>query len=550
MRDLERDLAAWRQRHARELGSERRASFRTSSGREVKTVYTADDVEDEDLGATLGLPGDSPYTRGSTATGYRGKLWDWEFYAGFGRAEDANARYRYLLEQGGTGGVSIALDLPTQVGLDPDHPLAVRDVGRVGVSICTVQDIVHAFDGLSLTSVGKAFTTANCIGPIACAWFLCLAEAKGERPDALTVTIQNDPLKDYVARGTQFLPVPAAVELACDVVEYCVNKRLPWLPISVSGAHMKQAGATCAEEAAFTIANGFAYLDNLQRRGVPIQDVAGRMELHFSTDMDFFEEVAKYRVIRRVWTELLDERYGVRNVPPRLHGVASGAPLCAQQPLNNLVRITMEVLAHVFGGVAQTRTACYDEALAIPTEEAVKLSIRTNQILAYETGVADTVDPLGGSYYVEALTAEMHDEVRQLLATIDDLGGAIAAVESGYFSARLAANALRHQKQVERGERIIVGMNDFIEEGTPPIEVFRVDENAAERQRAKLAAFKETRSVNAVVAALGEVRSAAREGRNSVESVIQAVRAGATVGEICDVWREVHGEWNAKAAVL
>jgi methylmalonyl-CoA mutase N-terminal domain/subunit len=335
------------------------------------------------------------------------------------------------------------------------------------------------------------------------------------------------------------------------VIQYCVEAELPWYPISLSGAHMKQAGGSCAEEAAFTLANGLAYLDNLCARGVAAERVARRMELHFSTDMDFFEEVAKYRVVRRVWTELLAERYGVHAVPPRLHGVASGVPLTAQQPLNNIVRITMEVLAQVFGGVAQTRTACYDEALAIPTEEAVKLSIRTNQIIAHETGVADTVDPLGGSYYLERLSADMYEEVREMLRTIEELGGAVAAVESGYFASRLAAGAYRQQQELESGDRMIVGVNCYVEEGeNTSIEVFKVHPGAAERQRERLAEAKRARSQDAVDTALQAVRSASRAGVSSIPSVIDAVRAGATVGEICNVWREVFGEWRATTTVL
>jgi methylmalonyl-CoA mutase N-terminal domain/subunit len=548
--DLKTDLKQWRTRHADALASERRERFTTTSGRVVKEVYTADDLDEETLREDLGLPGDPPYTRGSTPTGYRGKLWDWEFYAGFGAASDANRRYRYLLEQGGTGGVSMALDLPTQVGLDPDHPLAARDVGRVGVSLSTLDDVLAAFDGMGLAEIEKIFTTANCIAPVALAWFICLAEAKNESPDTFTVTIQNDPLKDYVARGTQFLPVSAAVELACDVIQYVVEADYPWYPISLSGAHMKQAGGTCAEEAAFTLANGLAYMDNLVARGVSARKVAERMELHFSTDMDFFEEVAKYRVIRRVWTELLEDRYSVTGVPPRLHGVASGVPLTAQQPLNNVVRITMEVLAQVFGGVAQTRTACYDEALAIPTEEAVKLSLRTNQIVAVETGVADVVDPLGGSYYLERLTADMYDEVREMLRKIEDLGGAIAAVESGYFSAQLAAGAYRQQQEFESGDRLVVGVNQWVEDEKSSINVFKVDPEAAERQRQRLAEAKTKRSANDVATSLAGVAKAAREGSNSVPAVLAAVRAGATIGEICDTWRGVFGEWAPTASAL
>src|SRR5579862_6838469 len=369
------EMEAWEVAHAGELLSQRRDEFRSSSGHEIKTLYTPADLERQSYLDHLGFPGQPPYTRGETASGYRGKLWNWEFYAGFGSAEDANRRYRYLLEQGGTGGVSIALDLPPQIGIDSDHPLAQLEIGRVGVTLNTLQDVLDLFEGIELRAAGKIFTTANCIAPIAFAWFWCLAEARGEDPRDVVVTIQNDPLKEYVARGTQFLPVAPAVELACDVIEFAADAGLPWYPISVSGAHMKQAGGTCAQEVAFTLANALAYADRLQKRRVDVASFAPRMELHFSTDMDFFEEIAKYRVVRRLWSELLRERYGVEGVAPRVHGVASGAPLTAQQPLNNVVRIALEVLAQVFGGVAQTRTACYDEALAIPTEEAVKLAI-------------------------------------------------------------------------------------------------------------------------------------------------------------------------------
>jgi methylmalonyl-CoA mutase N-terminal domain/subunit len=545
IQEIEAAGAGWEDAHAEALLRQRKTEFTSSSGREIRPLYTPADLTNLSYLDHLGFPGQPPFTRGESAAGYRGELWNWEFYAGFGSASDANRRYRYLLEQGGTGGVSIALDLPTQIGLDPDNPLAQLEIGRVGVSIGTLQDVLDIFEGIELKKAGKIFTTANCIAPIAFAWFYCLAEAKGEDPSDFVVTIQNDPLKEYVARGTQFLPVAASVELACDVIEFTAGRDLPWYPISVSGAHMKQAGGSCAQEVAFTLANALAYIDRLHERRVPVESFASKMELHFSTDMDFFEEIAKYRVARRLWAELLKNRYGTDAARPRLHGVASGAPLTAQQPLNNVVRIALEVLAQVFGGVAQTRTACYDEALAIPTEEAVKLSIRTNQIIAHETGIPDTVDPLAGSYYLESITLEMYDEIRRILDYVDETGGAIAAVESGYFSGELAAESYRQQREIEERKRLIVGVNEFEEDEAASINVFRHDPSVAERQLERLAKAKADRDAGAVEKALAAVRKAAEQRVNCVPAVIDAVRAGATTGEIADTWRGVYGEWRS-----
>jgi methylmalonyl-CoA mutase N-terminal domain/subunit len=540
---IEREAVAWRDRNAEVLHSGRREDFETSSGRPVEPVYSP-----EHLGPAfsyleeLGFPGEFPYTRGETPGGYRTELWGWEFYAGFGSAEDANKRYRYLLDQGSTGGVSIALDLPTQIGLDSDHPSAAREIGRVGVALNTLQDVIDLFEGISLAEAAKIFTTANCIAPVACAWFVCLAEARGEDPRDVVVTMQNDPMKEYVARGTQFLPVEPAVRLAVDVIEFCAGQELPWYPISVSGAHMKQAGGTCAEEAAFTLANAITYADELNAREVA--SFAPLMELHFCTDMDFFEEIAKYRVVRRLWAEILRDRYGVTGVPPRIHAATSGLPLTAQQPKNNIVRITLQALAQVLGGVAQTRTASYDEALAIPAEDAVKLSIRTNQILGYETGVADTVDPLGGSYYVESLTRSIYDEVRGILATVEDMGGAIRAVETGYFRDRLADGAYRQECQIQDRSRIVVGVNDFVEQADEDLKLFKHDPGVAERQLKKLRRYKDERDRDAVDCTLAALEKAMTEASNCMPFVIDAVRAGATLGEICDRFRTVFGEFQ------
>ena len=358
----------------------------------------------------------------------------------------------------------------------------------------------------------------------------------------MIVTIQNDPLKEYVARGTQFLPVGAAVRCAGDVIEFCAERRLPWYPISVSGSHMQQAGGTCTQEAAFTIANATAYADEVAARG--LKTFAPLMELHFCTDMEFFEEVAKYRVVRRIWTEVLAERYGIEGQPPRIHAVTSGLPLTAQQPRNNIVRITLQALAQILGGVPQTRTASYDEALAIPAEDAVKLSIRTNQIIAHETGIANTVDPLGGSYYLETLTREMYDEVREILGQVEDMGGAIVAVESGWFRERLAEGAYEQEKRLESGERVVVGVNEFVEDEGQELKLFKLDADAAERQKKRLADFKAERDPAPLAQTLDRL-SVGLEGRsNSVPLVIEAVRAGATVGEVCDCFRAAFGEYR------
>lgn len=542
---------AWLRDQYSAVATSRKDSFTTSSARPIQALYTPADLgPDFSYLEELGFPGQAPYTRGERAGGYREKLWTSEFYAGFGSAKDANARYRYLMEMGATGGVSIALDLPTQLGMDSDHPAAKNEIGKVGVALCSVDDVVDLFQGIDLAAAGKVFTTANCIGPIAFAWFRILADRRGVDPGSFSVTIQNDPLKEYVARGTQFLPVAASVRLACDVVEHCVREGLPWLPISVSGSHMKQAGGTCAQEAAFTLANAIAYADHLRDRGLEVSTFAPVMELHFCTDMDFFEEIAKYRVVRRVWTETLRERYGVEGVQPHIHAATSGLPLTAQQPRNNIVRITLQALAQILGGVHQTRTASYDEGLAIPTEDAVKLSIRTNQIIAHETGIADTIDPLGGSYYLEAITRAMHQEVRETLNQVDALGGAIRAVESGWFAQQLAEGAYRQQLDLEAGRSLVIGVNAFADEGREALKTFKVDSAAADRQLRSLAAHRAARDETKLAEALARLQQDLSIGTNSIPATIQAVQAGATVGEISDLWREVFGEFAAQARWL
>lgn len=542
----------WLDSHRSELASTWKPSFETSSGIPVKPVYSPVDLEEKGWSyeSDCGFPGDRPWTRGFSPGGYRQHLWEIEMYAGFGSAEDANKRYRYLIEHGSTGGVSIALDLPTQIGLDSDHPLARDEVGQIGVALTSLQDVEQIFDGIPLDRAGHVFTTANCIGPVAVAWFLALVERRDAKTSDFVLQVQNDPIKEYIARGTQFVPIEAAVKLSTDAVQYVAQEVPNWLPISISGSHMKQAGATTAQEAEFTICNGIAYIESCLAKGMRIDDFGHQIELHFCTEMDFFEEVAKYRAVRKVWTNLVRTRFGgttERAERFRLHAATSGRPLTAQQPLNNISRITLQALAQILGGCEQTRTASFDEALGIPTELAARTSIRINQIIAHETGVPHTVDPLGGSYYVEWLTKEFERRIYETIEKTDALGGAVAAAKTGWFQRQLANGAYREQCRVESGEQVVVGVNAFKVDEPPPSQVFKVDPEAAERQIAKVQALRANRDQRAADAALARLREDCASGANVMPATLGAVKAFATIGEIGQVWREVFGEYQPEA---
>ncbi len=545
-------LDEWRLRHADELAQARKPAFASSSGLPVEALYTPEQLqgEDWDYGRDVGYPGEAPYTRGFIPGGYRQQLWKTEMYAGFGSAEEANQRYRYLMSQGSTGGISIALDLPTQVGYDSDHPMARDEVGQIGVALTSLDDVERVFDGIPLDKVGHIFSTANAIGPIVCAWLLALYEKRGTPTGDCIVQLQNDPIKEYVARGTQFLPIEAAVKLSTDMIQHCRTAAPEWLPISVSGSHMKQAGATVVQEAAFTICNGIAYVESCLRRGMAIDDFGHVLELHFCTEMDFFEEIAKYRAVRKVWTRLVRERFGgttERAQHFRLHAATSGRPLTAQQPLNNIARITLQALAQILGGCEQTRTASFDEALGIPTQEAARTSIRANQIIAYESGVPDTVDPLGGSYYIEHLTLSFEREIDAIIREVDAMGGALAAVHGGYYQRALSRGAYREACAIESGEQVVVGVNRFQSEESQPVPTFKLDPGAAERQIAKLQAVRARRNGAAVTGTLRALREVCREGGNVMPAIVSCVKAYATIGEIADVWREVYGSYVPEA---
>ncbi|MFN0184817.1 MAG: methylmalonyl-CoA mutase [Aquabacterium sp.] len=536
----------WLAQHHVALQDARKPAFLSSSGIPVETLYTPEHLlrQGWDFQRDTGYAGQVPYTRGFTPGGYRRQLWKMEMYAGFGSAEEANARYRYLMSQGSTGGVSIALDLPTQVGYDSDHEMARDEVGQIGVALTSLDDVERVFDGIPLDKVGHIFSTANAIGPIMCAWLLALYEKRGTPTGDCIVQLQNDPIKEYIARGTQFLPIDASVRLATDMIQHCRTAAPEWLPISVSGSHMKQAGASCVQEAAFTICNAITYVESCLRRGMKIDDFGHVLELHFCTEMDFFEEVAKYRAVRKVWTRLVRERFGgttARAQHFRLHAATSGRPLTAQQPLNNIARITLQALAQILGGCEQTRTASFDEALGIPTQEAARTSIRANQIIAYESGVPDTVDPLGGSYYVEHLTLEYERRIDAIIAEVDAMGGSLAAVRDGYFQRALSQGAYREACAIESGEQVVVGVNRFQADEAQPVPTFRVDPGAAERQVAKLQAVRARRDGAEVARTLAQLRQVCATDQNVMPAVLACVKAYATIGEIADVWRDAFG---------
>ncbi len=537
---------AWFEQNQKELGNSRKKSFESSSGIPIEPLYTPEHLARQgwEYQRDTGFPGQAPYTRGFTPGGYRQQLWKTEMYAGFGSAEEANERYRYLMSQGSTGGISIALDLPTQIGYDSDHAMARDEVGQIGVALTSLDDVERVFEGIPLKAVGHIFSTANAIGPIVCAWLLALYEKRGTPTGDCIVQLQNDPIKEYVARGTQFLPIEAALKLTTDMIEHCRTAAPEWLPISVSGSHMKQAGATCVQEAAFTICNAITYVESCLKRGMKIDDFGHVLELHFCTEMDFFEEVAKYRAVRKVWTRLVRERFGgttERAQHFRLHAATSGRPLTAQQPLNNIARITLQALAQILGGCEQTRTASFDEALGIPTPEAARTSIRANQIIAYESGVPDTVDPLGGSYYLEHLTLQYERRIDAIIDQVDSMGGSLAAVRDGFFQRALSQGAYREACAIESGEQVVVGVNRFQSEEGQPVPTFKLDPGASDRQVAKLKAVRERRDNAAVTRTLADLRTVCASGANVMPAVVECVKVYATIGEIADVWRDVYG---------
>lgn len=517
----------------------------TTSGVKVKTVYKPEDAA-VDYARELGEPGAPPFTRGVYADMYRGRLWTMRQYAGYATAAETNKRYRYLLSQGQTG-LSVAFDLPTQCGYDSDAALARGEVGRTGVAISTLDDLAALFNGIPLADVSTSMTI-NATAPTLLAMYVVLAKRQRADPAKLRGTVQNDILKEFFARGNYIYPPAPSLRLATDLIRYCAANMPSWNSISISGYHIREAGATAAQEVAFTFADAVAYVEAALAAGLAVDDFAPRLSFFFGAHNDLLEEVAKFRAARRVWSRLMADRFSAKNprsMMLRFHTQTAGCTLTAQEPANNVVRVALQALAAVLGGTQSLHTNSRDEALALPSEESALIALRTQQIIAHESGVADTADPLGGSYYVEALTGELEARVEGYLKEIDALSGALKAVESGYFADEIASSAYRYQKDVEEKKRIVVCVNEYLAEGAPPFETLRVDPKL-ERARAKeLAAYRKRRDNAKLEEALAALReAAATDGAPLMEPTIACVEAAATVGEISDALREVWGEYD------
>jgi methylmalonyl-CoA mutase N-terminal domain/subunit len=520
-------------------GEERKGLFTTSWGTPLARVSRSDDAAIE-YARDLGEPGEFPYTRGVQPTMYRGRLWTMRQYAGFGSAEETNRRYRYLLEQGQTG-LSVAFDLPTQMGYDADAPTAYGEVGKVGVSISSVDDLAALLDGIPLDRVSTSMTI-NATASILLGLYLVMGERQGVAAERLTGTVQNDILKEYIARGTYIYPPGPSIRLITDLFAFC-RERLPhWNTISVSGYHLREAGSTAVQEVAFTLSNAIAYLTAAREAGLPVDAVAPQMSFFFNAHNNLIEEVAKFRAARRLWARITRERFGARDPRStmlRFHAQTAGSMLTAQQPANNVVRVTVQALAAVLGGCQSLHTNSMDEALALPSEPAVRVALRTQQILAWESGVADVVDPLGGSYAVERLTNEIEGEAEAYIAKIDGLGGSTHAI--GFMQREIQDAAYRYQMEIEARERVVVGVNEFVTDEAPASNLFQVDPRVGEARAARLRALRAARDRDRVLRALDRLEAAARGPLNLMPLILDAVAASATLGEICDRLRAVFG---------
>ncbi len=525
--------------------SEREPQHLTESGPEHDAVHSPRDLESSgfEYGRDLGQPGEYPYTRGVHPNMYRGRLWTMRQYSGYASAEESNRRFRYLLEQGQTG-LSIAFDLPTQIGYDSDDPRCHGEVGKVGVPISSLRDMEVLLDGIPLDGVSTSMTI-NATASVLLCLYMAVARKQGVARDKLTGTIQNDILKEYIARGTYAYPPRPSMRLVVDVFKYCAESVPRWNTISISGYHMREAGATAVQELAFTFSNAIAYVQAAMDAGLDVDEFAGRLSFFFVAQNDLFEEVAKYRAARRMWAKIMRERFGAKDPRSwmlRFHTQTAGVTLTAQQPDNNLVRSAIQALAAVLGGTQSLHVNSRDEALALPSEGSVQLSLRTQQILAHESGVGDVVDPLGGSYYVESLTSRLEAEAFGYIEKIEDMGGAIAALERGYQAREIHDVAYRHQREVEEGSRTIVGVNRYAGE-TPPISgLLRVDPELVRQQVGRLQQLRRERDGRAVQRSLGRLEEVARSEENTVPAVLECVESYCTLGEICEVFRRVFGE--------
>ncbi|MDR5682882.1 MAG: methylmalonyl-CoA mutase family protein [Armatimonadota bacterium] len=536
---------------AERVTGERKSAFTTAGGIPLEPVYTPEHVAGADYERDLALPGEFPFTRGIYPTMYRGRLWTMRQYAGYATAEESNRRYRYLLSQGQTG-LSVAFDLPTQMGYDSDHPVAAPEVGKVGVAIDSLADMEVLLEGIPLDRVSISMTI-NATASILLAMVMAVAERQGVPWERLDGTTQNDILKEYIARGTYIYPPEPSLRIVTDMFAFCAAHLPKWNPISISGYHIREAGSTAAQEVAFTLADAIAYVEAAVRSGLDVDRFAPNLSFFFNAHICFFEEVAKFRAARRLWARIMRDRFGARDPRSqmlRFHTQTAGVALTAQQVDNNVVRVALQALSAVLGGTQSLHTNAKDEALALPTEEAALLALRTQQVIAYETGAGDVVDPLGGAYYVEWLTDRIEQEAMAYLERIDAMGGMLKAIESGYVQREIADAAYREQIKVETGERVIVGVNRFVSDADhAPSEILRVDPAVLDHQRARLARVRASRDGAEVSAALDALRRAAQGGDNLMPHVYRCVRAYATVGEICDVLREVFGVYRTPLVV-
>lgn len=525
---------------------EKKRSFTTLSDIQVSRLYTPLHLQGFEYTKDLGFPGEYPFTRGVYPTMYRGRLWTMRQYAGYGTAEQTNQRFKYLLEQGQTG-LSIAFDFPTQIGLDCDHPLAMGEVGKVGVSIGTLKEMEILLDKIPLDKVTTSMTI-NAPSSVLLAMYVAVAQKQGISRSVLGGTVQNDILKEYVARGMYIYPPKPSMKLVTDIFEYCSKEMPRWNIISVSGYHIREAGATAVQELAFTLANGIAYVEAAINRGLDVDVFARRLSFFFACHNNFIEEVAKFRAARRLWARIMQEKFGALNPSSwqlRFHTQTSGVALTAQQPLNNVVRVTLQALAAVLGGTQSLHTNSFDEAYALPSQNAATVALRTQQIIGYESGVADTVDPLGGSYCIEALTDVLEEKAERYLSEIDKQGGAVAAIEKGYMQREITESSYRYQKLIESGEQMIIGVNSFKTEEIFPIKLLRVDPSVEKMVNARMKKVRRERENGRVKEALNHLRRAAEEEtENLIPHILKAVKVYATVGEICNTLRETYGEYQ------
>jgi len=529
---------------------ERKADFVNTSGIPLKRVCTPLDAADFDYMKELGLPGEYPYTRGVQPTMYRGRLWTMRQYAGFATAEDTNRRYRFLLDQGQTG-LSVAFDLPTQIGYDSDHPLAQGEVGKVGVTIDSLKDMEILFNQIPMDKVSTSMTI-NSPAAILLSMYIAVAENQGIASKNLRGTIQNDILKEYSARGTYIFPPKPSMRIITDIFSFCSEKVPQWNTISISGYHIREAGSTAVQEVAFTLADGIAYVEAALEAGLDVDEFGPRLSFFFNAHLDFLEEIAKFRAARRLWATIMRDRFKAkdpRSMMMRFHTQTAGCTLTAQQPKNNIVRVAFQALSAVLGGTQSLHTNSMDEAFALPGEEAVQIALRTQQLIGYESGVADTVDPLGGSYYIEELTEEIFNRAKEYIDKIDEFGGAASAIEQGFIQREIQDSAYRYQREIEKGERVVVGVNKFQVEEESPKDLLRVDPAVRLSQIEKLKRIKSERDNASVKDILSKLRKAAEGKDNLMPIIVDAVKAYGTLGEICDALRDVFGEYQPVSTI-